>query len=155
MRWNVTGWLGLALGTTGVALALAQAPTGGPTAQEALDQLTTVVHDQYDRALREKILAPSQPPTTDAGAQVFLLSEQLRITTQQCTNRDNDAYQLIRFKDGELAKYQLMQAEQGTLIRALRAENESLKNAAGKKPETSSAAPPTAITPPAAEGKTP
>jgi hypothetical protein len=111
--------------------SLAQAPSGGPTCQEQAAQLDKLIDTQYQRALRDKLLPMPEQPVTDAGAKVFRLSELLRITTKQCSNRDNDTYQLIRFKDGQIAQLQLEQQEQTALIQELRAQVASLQKASG------------------------
>jgi hypothetical protein len=144
-------WILLLLVLWSLALAprwaMAQAPTGGPTCQEQAAQLDKLIDTQYQRALRDKLLPTPEQPVTDAGAKVFRLSELLRITTKQCSNRDNDTYQLIRFKDGQIAQLQLAQDAQADLIQELRAQVASLQKAlAEAKPGTS---------PPLVEEKTP
>jgi hypothetical protein len=118
----------------------AQAPTGGPTCQEQAAQLDKLIDTQYQRALRDKLLPMPEQPVTDAGAKVFRLSELLRITTKQCSNRDNDTYQLIRFKDGQIAQLQLAQDAQADLIQELRAQVASLQKASGASPPAPSGA---------------
>jgi hypothetical protein len=119
---------------------MAQAPTGGPTCQEQAAQLDKLIDTQYQRALRDKLLPTPEQPVTDAGAKVFRLSELLRITTKQCSNRDNDTYQLIRFKDGQIAQLQLAQDAQADLIQELRAQVASLQKASGAAPPAPSGA---------------
>jgi hypothetical protein len=133
MLWLWGGLLCLILWSLALAplRTHAQAPTGGPTCQEQAAHLDKLIDTQYQRALREKLLPTPEQPLTDAGAKVFRLSELLRITTQQCNNRDNDTYQLIRFKDGQIAQLQLAQQEQSALIQELRAQVASLQKASG------------------------
>lgn len=158
MRWFFLGlWavLWLCVGTLLLVptFAPAQAPQGGPTVDEQLRALTRLIDTQYERVVREKVLLATETPLVDPGAKVFRLTEQLRVTTRQCTNREDEALQLMRFKDGQIATAQLQQAEQATLIQDLRAQVASLEKAVKAPGQPQGPAPEQPG--PAAESKTP